>query len=264
MTKDGVTTRNQKEQQTQEENKQRTMEYSKIEEKLNEINLNINELKPIKNELADLKQSMSFMAAKYDKFVKELENNKIEIKKMSKKLEEIKNTSNEKELKIKQLQEQVNNLEQYTRNHNIEIFGIPRKPEENCKEIVEKVAKELHINLRSDEIDVAHRTFTTNSKITPPIVAKITTRNKRDLLVQKKKLVVTNRNIPQAELGQNIFIQEHLTSANKSLLRLTRSRARGTGYKYVCFKHGKLLVRKDDNTVIRLYKEEEVQVKLQE
>lgn len=250
----GVTTRQQKSSQG---------DYQKIDEKLNKINSNINELMTLKNEFADLKRSMAFMSEKYDKFVRVLEDNKTEMKKMNKQLEELTNSNKEKDLKIKNLQEQLGNLEQYTRNHNIEICGIPHRPQEDCREIVGKLAKELQVDLRIDEIDIVHRTFTSNKSIPPPIVAKITTRSKRDLLTRKKKWIVTNRNVPQTEIGQTIYIQEHLTSANKMLLRLTKHRARESEYKYVWVKYGKILVRKNDNSpVIRINSEEDLQAKL--
>lgn len=47
-------------------------------------------------------------------------------------------------------------LQQYSRNQNVRIFGVPETEKENL-DIIFKIAKKLQIDLKRDEIDIGHQ-----------------------------------------------------------------------------------------------------------
>lgn len=169
----------------------------------------------------------------------------------------------DKDNQIRTLTYQIGQHEQYTRNKNVEIHGIPIQDSENCKNIVKCVLQELQVDIKIEEIDVAHRVYNKNPNSTPSIIAQFSTRTKRDTIIAKKSLIVTNRNLPGVEIGQKIYISENLTPYNKNLLRLTKIKARESNYKYVWFKNNKLLVREKDNSpVLRINSELDIMNKM--
>ena len=52
---------------------------------------------------------------------------------------------------------QIDNLEQYTRKHNLEIHGISETPEENIPEKIIKLGKILNVHVSNNDIDICHR-----------------------------------------------------------------------------------------------------------
>lgn len=232
---------------------------ARLEQKIDGLATKINNLSSIKEEFIEFKKSIIYISDQYDNMIKELQKTNTETKNLQKQVEQLLENNNEKDKQIKNMEEQIGNLQQYTRNQNLEIFGVPETHDENCKDIVFKIARELQVDLKCEEIDVSHRIRSAKPNTTPSIVARITTRTKRDLLIQKKALVNTNRNIPGLEIGEKIYISEHLTPQNKALLRATKIRAREYNYKFVWFKNSKILVRKSENTaVIRIFNESDV------
>ena len=52
---------------------------------------------------------------------------------------------------------QIDDLEQYTRKHNLEIHGISETPEENIPEKIIKLGKILNVHVSNNDIDICHR-----------------------------------------------------------------------------------------------------------
>ena len=81
--------------------------------------------------------------------------------------------------------EKLDDLEQYGRRENLEIHGVPWTRNECTNEIVQKVAKVLHVKLTSNDISTSHRLF--NSDIVnayeknqhPPIIVRFANRDKK-------------------------------------------------------------------------------------
>lgn len=258
----GVSTRNMEEQRKQDK-EYNNEDLVEVKKSLAEMNMKFNELLDMKNGLLELTKTINFLAEKYDTLIKELDTVKTENKNAIKQIEELKNANKDKDQIIADLEERTENLEQYTRNHNIEIHGIPQKQNEDCKNLLLKIAQELDIDMNMEEMDVAHRVAVRRATTALPIVAQLTTRTKRDELVKQKVLIIMNNNIEGLQIGQKMFISEHLTLKNKNLLRLAKIRARELNYKYVWYKFGKVLVRKNDNTqVIRINNTYELETKL--
>ena len=64
---------------------------------------------------------------------------------------------------------QIDDLEQYTRKHNLEIHGIPEKTEENLAQQVITLENALNATIRRDDIDICrHRIFSGRNRQANP------------------------------------------------------------------------------------------------
>lgn len=251
---DGVSTRNMKGSQKQE-NKFVDLEndsHFKIHDlsELNKVLLNMNakieELMEIKNSVNEITKSLNFISDKYDNLIEEN-------KKLNEKIYNLENTVRQQNKNIEFLKHKTTNIEQYSRNKNIEIHGIVAKENEDCKEIVIKLAEELNIDMKSESVDVAHRLQTRVRTNAPPIIAQFTSRTIRDTFIHQKHLVITNKNIPHTEIGQKIYINENLNPELKHLLYEARLRGKANSFKYIWYKNFCIYAKKtDDDQVIKI------------
>lgn len=118
----------------------------------------------------------------------------------------------EKKYEIRKLENEVNNLEQYSRRSCIRIFGVKEATNEKTDDIVMEVAKKINVDLQHAEIDISHRVGIRDSNAKRgerPIIVKLTSHRKRqELLRNRRKLKSTG-----------ITIQEDLTARSRALLQ---------------------------------------------
>lgn len=143
----------------------------------------------------------------------------------------------------------VNELEQYSKNFNVEIQGVPVTDGEDVYELVCTIANHLGCELHPNDIEFCHR-LRKSDKIPnkpPTIIAKLYSRRDKEAILNGKK---ENKNLTAGDIGfQNlrskIFVNEHLTASNKNLFWLARS-TKQLGYKFVWVKRGKIFIKKDE------------------
>lgn len=136
---------------------------SEIKKLLAPINDTITELK---KDMAEMRNFTEHVSDNYDSFLVELKNIKSDMAIMKENCDRLSGQLSEKDKEITVLTTQLSQLEQYVRNKNLLINGIPEVQGEDCKNIVTRVAEELGIKLDPTEIDVAHRLK--GSKNAPP------------------------------------------------------------------------------------------------
>ena len=85
---------------------------------------------------------------------------------------------------------QIDDLEQYTRKHNLEIHGISKSSEENLPEKIIKLGKVLNVHIANNDIDICHRVATRRSSGDPrPIIVRFRSyRAKSELYKARKRL----------------------------------------------------------------------------
>lgn len=230
---------------------------------LHSINNKMTDLDSIKSNIEELIKNFSFLSEKYDVLLTKIDNNNEIIKDQCKTINEIKKSNIVKDQVIKNLSEKVDNLEQYTRNKNIEIVGLNEIPGENCKQLVVDIAKKLNLNINIDEVDVAHRVKSLKNNKSKNIIAQFKSRTIRDMLVQKRNLIITETNLNGTPIGTKLYINEHLTNFYKNLLRLAKLRQRETDFKFVWFKNSKIFARRTETSpIINIQSEEDVVKKM--
>lgn len=160
------------------------------------------------------------------------------------------------------LLQQVNGLEQYSRNYNIEIQGVPERQEENVYNIVLEVSKHLGADVRSGDIEFCHRLKKSarHPNKPPAIIAKFFSRQVKQEILQGKKVKksITAQDIGFANSTGKVFVNEHLTASNKNLFWLARS---VIDFKFKWTRSGKVFMRKDEQSpVIRITKPSDIPV----
>ena len=173
----------------------------------------------------------------------------LQVKELNSAVELLKKQNTEKDRVIEALTTQVNSLDQYGRNKNIEIANIEEKRGEDIEEIVLKLAEKLDVELAAHEIEGAHRLPTRNADKVSPIIVQFASRKKRDQFLDKKKTVISSNLLTggTSVVGQRkIYINENLAPFYKELFWNTKQRAKDAAFKFVWIKRGRIFVKKNE------------------
>ncbi|XP_028173189.1 uncharacterized protein LOC114362118 [Ostrinia furnacalis] len=207
---------------------------------------------------------------KLAKFMKDFENIKTSIKYMNDSFEEIKSKTEDvakrvselekhsansnDSLRLLQLEDKIDAMEQQARMCNVEISNLPEKRGEDLPAILENLAAHIKMPLNKQDIVSIHRVPQATAGSTRPknIIVKLTSRLLRDNFIAAVRL---NKGIDSPQLGisgtpYKIYVNEHLTLKKKNLFRETRETARKHGFRFVWVKHGTILVRASETTPI--------------
>lgn len=153
---------------------------------------------------------------------------------------------------IEELTSQVNDIDQYGRNRNLEISNLVVTKDENLNNIAIDIAKKLDVELSASDIDVVHRLPTKNIAYPPKVVIQFVTRKKRDeILAARKKATIKNSDLVKGVAKEHnlvIYINEHLSSFFRSLLWLTKQKAKSVDFKFVWFRRSCVFARKNAET----------------
>ncbi|OWR49283.1 zinc finger DNA binding protein [Danaus plexippus plexippus] len=160
------------------------------------------------------------------------------------------------ESSVKSVNERIDNFEQWVRFSNIQINGIPQKKGENLINIVKLLAERSNFKLCPDtDIDFVTRVATKNDldiKKPKPIIVKMQARYKKDdFLSSLRKL----GSIKASDIGfpgvQNqIYVNDHLSTCNKALLREPKRLSKEKGYVYCWVRNCTIMVRRTDNSPV--------------
>lgn len=204
------------------------------------------ELKNHAQQLQEFKTSFEFFSNKIDEISKTTEELKVQNKEIIRENEICKQNNLKLTQRVNELEVKVRDLEQYSRRNNIEISGLPKTPGENVMDILRDVGRAIGVEVAASGVVAVHRVPTYNKARIPPIVAKFTTRDQRDAWMQgyrqKKTLMASdvNKGLPTAR----IYIGEHLTPANKLMLKQLKDTGKELNIKYIWCREGKFFARK--------------------
>jgi hypothetical protein len=205
-----------------------------------------------KNQLDEFKTSLEFFSNKIDDYEESVN----DFKKVVRTVE----TSN-KQLMTENaiLKKDLNNcktelelLQQYNRNRNVQVDGVPEVDGEQMRSVVEIIAKTIGESIDfENDVQAVHRVPTKRNTGPKPIVLQFTNRQKRDAFLKKSKLALKQRGIKSTDFARdvpvtNVYVNEHLTPYFKNLL-FHAKKLRETGFKYVWVSEGKIFVKKTEN-----------------
>jgi hypothetical protein len=182
-----------------------------------------------------------------------------EINDLKKTVDKLEKDCRDKDVVIDIITQQVNSLDQYSRNKNFEIENIEQVKGERLEAVVLDIAKHIDINLSIGEIDAVHRLPVRRDSTRPPkIIVQLTTRRKRDLFINRRRDasdLQSKQVIAGGRSEERIYINENLTAYNRDLLWKAKARGRDQQYRFVWYKFGKILAKQNElpNTqVIRI------------
>lgn len=218
--------------------------------------LNI-ELRPLRDEIKDIKSSLTFLSDQYEDLLKDHKNTSIMVKSLEDENQAMRIT-------ISNLSSQIEEMEQRARSSNVEIQCVPESKNENLTNIVNKLSTVVGCDIPQNSIVKCIRTAKHNRSSLRPraIVVQFASQNTKDaLLAACSKFNKTNPNnkLNAAHLQiENkptpIYVSEHLSPANKALHAAARLKSKEKNYKYCWVRNGKIYIRKNDNSDYRIIK----------
>lgn len=148
---------------------------------------------------------------------------------------------------VEEVLERVRELEQYSRRDNLEIVGVPYTQGEDVYHIMGKVANILKVTFNRNDISVVHRLPVTKSRPHPNIIVKFIYRDLKSDWLRAAKAY--RKSLTAAELSDswpstNIYVNEHLTQHNKTVLGKARRFVKGKQLAHAWSREGKVFARK--------------------
>lgn len=151
--------------------------------------------------------------------------------------------------KVKTLETQLDDLEQYSRVNCLELNGIPETKNENVCDVIKVVGTALGMQINEDMIDACHRMGTKQEGRKRGIIVKFTRRSVKEEMLQKRKV---KRNFNTHDLNFKdtqadvVYINESLSPARRRILNAARALKREKGYTFVWVKNGRIFLRKNE------------------
>lgn len=210
------------------------------------------ELKTIKEDLSllrDLKDSVSFISDEFERL-------KSEITATKELNHQLKADNDKLRLKVDDLSTRLSLVEQFTRQENLEINGLPEHASENLLSVVVQLGKAVSSTVKENDIVTVTRVRKLDSNSNRPrsIIVKVSNKKIRDEVlasVSKFNRENVNDKLNSRHLGYGggkspVFVSEHLSPLNKIIHAETRKAAKEKGYKFVWVRDGRILVRRDE------------------
>lgn len=156
---------------------------------------------------------------------------------------------------IANIQDDMEQRDQWARRSNIELVGIPEKKGENLISIVSSIAKKIGFDI-DPKIDIDFITRVAPKEVKKgqhkPIIIKMQARYRKDDFLAS---IRRKRDLISSDIGcggdSRIYANDHLTSASKRLLHLTKEAAKLNHYRFVWVRNCRILVRKSEGSQIR-------------
>lgn len=210
--------------------------------------------------LTDMQSSLEFSSNRIDTLQKRIEiteNNMKNYNDVQTELIQVKQS-------LRSFQLDMNRQQQRERLRNIEIIGLPENKTENLFTTILEIAKYAGVDISSEDIEHVTRVQPRKSLQGRPrvIVAKLKQRIIKDSIIAgiRKLRSITTRDINITGEPKPLYINEHLTVANKFLLNKCKAVASDKGLKYVWVKNCQIFMRKSDaSPKITIYTEEDLQ-----
>lgn len=203
-------------------------------------------------ELEKLKQSQQVVVDSLSSFGTQLTS----ISKMSqiledhgKRVESLEDKNDRLQHHVDVIDRKMDELDQKSRGHNVQIDGIPQTNNENLRDIMMKLATTLKVPLTSDDITHVTRVHSTNAIKCKPIICCINKYNlPSELIKASRKLKPNTNSIGMLNDKVDIFINEHLTVARKQLMYKAKQFKKANNYEFLWIKNGNIFLKKAKDT----------------
>ena len=195
-------------------------EINVVKSTLNELEKSVNlawaSIEDLQQESKALKDSKSSHQKMMDEQMAEIQSLKVDLKKLQAENEKLKPA-------LKEAQENLVALENYTRRENLRFMNIPESRGENCQDIIYDVLKnDLKMNIQDIRFHAVHRVGKPQSNgATParprPIIARFAVREDRDAVFNVKNRLKSSARHSEAYITQD-FARE-IQKERKTLIQ---------------------------------------------
>lgn len=199
----------------------------------------------------DLKAEIRELAKSYEALKVEVAGHAKRLLESENKIESLVLDCQNKDLKIADLANRLNKLDQYGRRINLEIHGLEEGHDEGREDLVntlKTISNKMGIAFSESDVLGLHRLPSKKKNVIKPVIVQFRDKGIRDLWLSNRNKVKTAKDMGGAG-DTSIYFNENLTVFNKFLLFSAKKRARDLGYKYVWVKNGNIYVKKSDGLV---------------
>lgn len=221
-------------------------------------------LEDIMNKLLEIEKNANKMEGSintsYESLHEKIEDNTIAVKKQTEELDKCINVINDLLSENKMLKGKINDLEnrleeqeQYSRRNTIEVYGIPHEKNEDIVQVVKEVGKALDFEITTSMIDACHRMGGRPgpSNTTAGIIVKFVSRLDKEELLRRRRV---KRNLSTRHMNlrvdQPVYINESLTPARRKLMAEARQVKREKNIRFLWVRNGKLFMRKEESAPV--------------
>lgn len=209
------------------------------------------EFAPLRNEISEVIKTVEFIANKHEELRSEVSTLRSEV-------EELRSGNCTLKGYIKDLTLKIEQLDQETRECNMEVHGLPEHSGENLLSTAVQLSKIVSSSVIEKDIISCVRAGKMNPKSTRarPIIIRLPSSHTRDHLLAS--CIKFNKAHPEDRLNtshlglgggkQGIFVEEHLSPTNRKLKAQARAFKKDKQYKYLWVRNGRVMLRKNDTS----------------
>ncbi|KAJ0169374.1 hypothetical protein K1T71_001502 [Dendrolimus kikuchii] len=220
-------------------------------------------LESLKDEVSAIRTEFINFKSSFDNINKELKSFNSKIANVEERLLEVEKSQNlidKIQTSQDKLEQESSSAEQWSRMNNVEIKGVPQSSNENLFDIIFKIGSQIQYPLNKSQINFVTRVPTRENNIPKPIIISFCNRYVKEDFVAAARYTTKKNPITTGHIGltgtQKIFVNDHLTIENKSLLSKAKKAAAEMNFQFVWVKHAKIHVRKSDTSHVIIIKSE--------
>lgn len=208
------------------------------------------EIREMRTDLRDIKTSIEFINGTFEDMKQKIETVMSENAVLHQENITLRERCSAIEKTAKENVVRMTNCEQYSRNHNLEIKGVPPSNSENLTAVLGSLGEIVGEPILPTDIEICHR-VPTRDPGKSNIVIQFQRRLKRNAVLEKAK---SKRRILASDLGLSspnlVYVNEHLCPTMKMLLGKAISKKREHGWSYVWVRGGKIFARRSESTPV--------------
>ncbi|KAH9367546.1 hypothetical protein HPB48_001638 [Haemaphysalis longicornis] len=199
----------------------------------------MNELMTIKETVRNIETAVENLSANYDTLLLTVDSQTKDTADLKARVENVECSAPTQELI--ELKKELDNLEQYSHNRNLEIHGLEHTEGENLLSKLNSIGRKLNIaEVTAREIEAIHRLPSKPDKV-PIVLVRLESGYTKEKWAEQRPLL----KIKEPDL--RFF--DNLTPYNKNLLWMAETRAHERSYQFAWQKNGKVLVKRSRATV---------------
>lgn len=201
----------------------------------------------IRTEMQSIQTSLQFFSDKIDDFEQKFISYESRLKTLENQHNDIRNHHKNLKMKNEALEQKVASMEQAALANQIEVCGVPEQENENLTEVTSELCSVFDLN--PDDILRAYRKISRakNLKKTQfPVITIKLREGKRDQWLLASKNKQKSCKDMGGEADYKIYFRESLTPHMSFLLWKAKSDLKDL-YKYVWYKNGHVMARKNEN-----------------
>lgn len=195
----------------------------------------------------ELEKAVTVLSKDYNEVVKDLKESQKTVKANEAELSALKATVQAQAFELQRIREEQNAADQYSRNANLEIHGLPTQPNENLQDALNDLAEKLELpNFSPDDVTAVHRIPSKRGDI-PTVLVRFKSASAKERWSEVRKKL---RALHDSGKLPKLFFNDNLTKMNRELFWCARTAAKAKGYKFAWVKAGKIYVKKDETAAL--------------